>query len=65
MIEFYGCREDDGSEPGIQLKAGQGGKLQCPEEEGELKRQPRERAEESSQEVPEAVNQYLPKDQNQ
>ena len=22
VIKFYGCREDDGSEPDIQLKAG-------------------------------------------
>ena len=49
MIEVYGCREDDGSEPDIQLEARQGGQLQCPEEKGELKRQPRERAEESAQ----------------
>ena len=62
MIEVYGCRKNGGSEPDIQLKAGQGGLLQCPEEGSELKRQPRETAEESSQEVPEAVNQYLPKD---
>ena len=61
MIEVYGCREDDGSEPDIQLEAGQGGQLQCPEEKGELKRQPRERAEESAQEVPEVVNQVLTK----